>query len=363
MKLEKWANFLTDIVPRSFKSVKLDPDDGHCPAVLEGTQTSKTRLPSETTQLDLNTSLDACPAEPLHTTLPEPREPSSESAATTEAHPTEREEKENDCIYLQYPLLADTLLCLFCYPVRGFQYIGNLKRIHSKQIAFRYALCDLPFETQKKCKSHQVNCKGHLKLEESNSINPCCRHPISALKAETPHAPALAFDSPITPAIASQPTPPEPQHKEVVQPSTEGRTTPDPETTQLDTTIERVSAASKIPKLDPAKRSISAPLQLMQGEPIQPPRSPNGTLPQKVSSCIKDTPPPQTELIHRRTSIAPETPKQDHIPKRASTAASKTVLPKRTRAALKSVREDTALVLEDPAEWISENREGKKATG
>ncbi|CAM2117212.1 unnamed protein product [Caretta caretta] len=194
--------------------------------------------------MDCNISLDACPAEPLHTTLPEQPEPSSESADMTEANPTEGEGKENDCIYLQYPLPTDMLLCPFCYPGGGFQYIGNLsrhlKRIHSKRITFRCALCDLPFEMQKKCKSHQVTFKGHLELEEFSSTSLYCRHPISTLKAETPPAPAPASNSPNTPATASQPTPTEPHHEK-----------------------ERERASSKIPKVDTAKRRISTPLQLM----------------------------------------------------------------------------------------------------
>ncbi|TFJ98191.1 N-acylglucosamine 2-epimerase [Platysternon megacephalum] len=66
-------------------STAQDPDAGHCPAVLEVTPASQTRVSSETTQWDLNTSLDACPAESLHTALSEPREPSNGSADTTEA--------------------------------------------------------------------------------------------------------------------------------------------------------------------------------------------------------------------------------------------------------------------------------------
>ncbi|CAM2096473.1 unnamed protein product [Caretta caretta] len=168
----------------SIVSTAQDPDDGYCPAVQDGTSagwtslSSETSLPSETTQWDLNTSLDTCSAKPLHTTLPDQEEPSSESTDTAEAHPTEGEERENDCIYLQYPLPTDILLCPFCYPVRGFQYIGglsrHLKRIHSKRITFRCALCNLPFEMQKKCKTHQVTCKGYLAPEESNSTSLCC---------------------------------------------------------------------------------------------------------------------------------------------------------------------------------------------
>lgn len=136
-----------------------DPDSGVCPAVQEGTSAGRTSLSSETsrssetTQQDLNTSLDACLAKPLQTTLPDQEEPSVESTDTTEAHPMEGEEKENNCIYLRYSLAMDILLCPFCYLVRGFQYLGglsrHLKKIHSKWTTFRCALCDLPLRRRR----------------------------------------------------------------------------------------------------------------------------------------------------------------------------------------------------------------------
>ncbi|EMP24585.1 hypothetical protein UY3_18351 [Chelonia mydas] len=180
-----------------------DPDAGCSPAVpnamQEGTSADRTSLSSESTQQDLNT----CPTESLNITHPDQGEPSSNTADMTEAHPMEGEERGNDCIYLKYRL--PMYLCPTCYLVQGFQYLDNLsrhlKRIYSRRIAFWCAFCDLPFKTQKKCKSYQVTCKGHLTPEEANSNRLCCPHRISVSNAETLSALPLTSNYPNTPVL------------------------------------------------------------------------------------------------------------------------------------------------------------------
>ncbi|CAM5091429.1 unnamed protein product [Eretmochelys imbricata] len=63
--------------------------------------------------------------------------------------------------------------------------------------------------------------------------------------------------------------------------------------------------------------------------------------PRRSLTASKKKKKPQTELIHRRTSVVPETPTQDHIPKRARTGASKTVLPKKTNPASRLVKRNS----------------------
>ncbi|CAM2115248.1 unnamed protein product [Caretta caretta] len=119
---------------------------------------------SETTQRDPRTLPDARPAGPLNPTRPHQDKPATDTADAAGTPPLQGNE---DTVYLQYPLTADVLICPICSPSRSFHLLGgvtrHLKRCHSKQVAFSCALCSLPFETQKQCKTHQVTCRKRLK--------------------------------------------------------------------------------------------------------------------------------------------------------------------------------------------------------
>ncbi|CAM2103734.1 unnamed protein product [Caretta caretta] len=119
---------------------------------------------SETTQRDPRSLPDDRPAGRLDPNRPHQDKPASDTA---DAAGTPLLQGNEDTVYLQYPLTADMLIYPICSPPRSFHLLGgitrHLKRCHSKRVAFSCALCSLPFETQKQCKTHQVTCRKRLK--------------------------------------------------------------------------------------------------------------------------------------------------------------------------------------------------------
>ncbi|CAM2095177.1 unnamed protein product, partial [Caretta caretta] len=128
------------------------------------------------------------------------------------------------CIYLQYPLAADVLICPICSPPRSFHLLGgvtrHLKRCHSKLVAFSCALCSLPFEMQKQCKTHQVACRKRLK--------------------GTTQSPAPAP----SPPAACRPTAPEPQQRTAIVQAATRKRAPVARPVQWGAVIEKVPAAA-----------------------------------------------------------------------------------------------------------------------
>ncbi|CAM2119223.1 unnamed protein product [Caretta caretta] len=123
-------------------------------------------------------------------------------------------------------------------PAASFHLLGgiarHLKRCHSKRVAFSCALCSLPFEMQKQCKTHRVACRKRLK--------------------GTTQSPAPAP----SPPAAHRPAAPEPQQRKAIVEAAAKKPVPIARPAQRGAAIKNVPAASgNITQVLASRRPVS----------------------------------------------------------------------------------------------------------